>query len=249
MAASATTASASTGRSRRRARQEAQLIVQTARAEGEAKSKELELEAEKKIAERRAQMDREIAEGLSEMKASQARAAKREETLDRKLESINQRETKIDQRETRIRTLEESAEVAARDAASLREQMRTQLGKVADMTRFHQRYPQADEDFPEITAKLRKGKVVTLTVEYDEPLHDAPDPQHIPLRDWIVRDTAQAHLLHRERFVGHRFIIHRLVFHGCVIRHGVICRDGGIFGHRFSGVVGTTTGHQKQGQQ
>ena len=122
-------------RSRRRARQEAQLIVQTARAEGEAKSKELELEAEKKIAERRAQMDREIAEGLSEMKASQARAAKREETLDRKLESINQRETKIDQRETRIRTLEESAEVAARDAASLREQMRTQLGKVADMTR------------------------------------------------------------------------------------------------------------------
>lgn len=77
--------------------------------------------------------------------------------------------------------------------------------KIADMTRFNERYPKADEDFPEITAKLRKGKQVTLTVEYDEPLHDAPDPQHIPLRDWIVRDTAQAHKLHRERFVGHRF--------------------------------------------
>jgi len=77
--------------------------------------------------------------------------------------------------------------------------------KLADMTRFNERYPKADEDNPEITAKLRKGKKVTLTVEYDEALHDAPDPQHIPLRDWIVRDTAQAHRLHRERFVGHRF--------------------------------------------
>lgn len=79
--------------------------------------------------------------------------------------------------------------------------------KLADMTRFNERYPKADEDFPEITAKLRKGKQVTLTVEYDEPLHDAPDPQHIPLRDWIVRDTAQAHKLHRERFVGHCFTL------------------------------------------
>lgn len=122
-------------RSRRRARQEAELIGQTARAEGEAKAKELELEAEKKITERRAQMDRELAEGLSEMKASQARAAKREETLDRKLESINQRESKIDQRETRIRTLEDAAEAATREAESLREQMRTQLGRVAGMTR------------------------------------------------------------------------------------------------------------------
>ena len=77
--------------------------------------------------------------------------------------------------------------------------------KQSDMERFVERYPKADEDFPEITAKLKKGKKVTLTVEYDEPLHDAPDPQHIPLRDWIVRDTAQAHRLHRERFVGHKF--------------------------------------------
>lgn len=77
--------------------------------------------------------------------------------------------------------------------------------RLEDMERFNERYPKADEDFPEITKKLRAGKKITLNVEYNEPIHDAPDPQHIPLRDWIVRDTAQAHLLHRERFVGHRF--------------------------------------------
>ena len=122
-------------RSRRRARQEAELIVQTARAEGEAKSKEAELEAEKKIAERRAKMDKEIADGLADIKASQTRAAKREETLDRKLESINQREGKLEQRETRTKEREEAAEAAAREAESLREQMRTRLGKVAELTR------------------------------------------------------------------------------------------------------------------
>jgi ribonucrease Y len=122
-------------RSRRRARQEAELIVQTARAEGEAKAKEAELEAEKKIADRRAKMDKEIADGLADIKASQARAAKREETLDRKLESINQREGKLEQREIRTKEREEAAEAAAREAESLREQMRTRLGKVAELTR------------------------------------------------------------------------------------------------------------------
>jgi ribonucrease Y len=122
-------------RSRRRARQEAELIVQTARAEGEAKAKEAELEAEKKIADRRAKMDKEIADGLADIKASQARAAKREETLDRKLESINQREGKLEQREIRTKEREEAAETAAREAESLREQMRTRLGKVAELTR------------------------------------------------------------------------------------------------------------------
>jgi len=77
--------------------------------------------------------------------------------------------------------------------------------RLEDMERFDQRYPNADEDFPEITKKLRAGKKITLNVEYNEALHDAPDVQHIPLRKWIVRDTAQPHQLHRERFVGHAF--------------------------------------------
>ncbi|MFO0827878.1 MAG: ribonuclease Y [Phycisphaerales bacterium] len=123
------------GRSLRRARADAELLRQTARAEGEARAKEAELEAEKRISERRAQFDREIAEALAGIKESQSRATRREETLDRKLESINQRESKIEQRETRTRKLEEDAERDAREAESLREQMRSELGRVAELTR------------------------------------------------------------------------------------------------------------------
>lgn len=77
--------------------------------------------------------------------------------------------------------------------------------KQSDMERFDQRYPDANKDFPEIVAKLRKGQRVTLTVEYDEARQDAPEPTYVPLRNWRVRPTAQWHQLHRERYVGHFF--------------------------------------------
>ncbi len=122
-------------KSLRRAKAEGDLILQTARAEGEARSKELELDAERKISERRVQVDRELTEGLNELKQSQARATKREETLDRKLESINQRETKLDQREAKMKSREDATEAAARETEGLREEMRTRLSQVAQMTR------------------------------------------------------------------------------------------------------------------
>src|SRR3990167_1881699 len=71
--------------------------------------------------------------------------------------------------------------------------------KLEDMERFEERYPRADEDFPEIVAKLRKGKRVRLQVEYDEPIHDAPDLQHLPLRDWLPGGPPHNHPPPRER--------------------------------------------------
>ena len=75
----------------------------------------------------------------------------------------------------------------------------------ADMDRFVTRYPDAESDFPEIVKKLRAGKEVTLTVEYDEARQDDPELTYVSIRDWIVRPGAKWHQLHRERFVGHRF--------------------------------------------
>ena len=75
----------------------------------------------------------------------------------------------------------------------------------ADMRRFVERYPDANEDFPDVVAKLKKGQTVTLTVEYDEARQDNPEPTYIPVRDWLVRPAAKWYQLHRERFVGHRF--------------------------------------------
>jgi ribonuclease Y len=121
-------------RSLRRARAEGDLILQTARAEGEAKAKELELDGEKRATERRAQIDREMASALAEVKESQARAARREETLDKKLEAITQRETRIDQRESRIKTLETEAETIRDAQERLREELKQRLSAVSGMT-------------------------------------------------------------------------------------------------------------------
>lgn len=74
-----------------------------------------------------------------------------------------------------------------------------------DMERFLERYPNAHDDMPEIVAKLRKHQKVRFGVEYTEALYDAPDLTHIPLRSWVVRPNAKAHLLHREPLVGHYF--------------------------------------------
>lgn len=123
------------GRSLSRGRKDAAMLIQAATAEGEAKATELELDAERKISERRAQVDRELAEALVEIKATQARATKREETLDRKLESISQRETRLDERETKIREREEEVATAAKEAVALRERMQARLGEVAGLTR------------------------------------------------------------------------------------------------------------------
>jgi ribonuclease Y len=121
-------------RSLRRARAEGDLILQTARAEGEAKAKELELDGEKRATERRAQIDREMASALAEVKESQARAARREETLDKKLEAITQRETRIDQRESRIKTLETEAETIRDAQERLRDELKQRLSAVSGMT-------------------------------------------------------------------------------------------------------------------
>ncbi len=122
------------GRSIRRARTESRMILQTAKAEGEARARELELDAEKRMSERRTSIDREVSESLAEVKASQARALKREETLDRKLESINQREGKLEQREVRTKALEDQAAAAVRTAESTRDQMKSKLAEVAGLS-------------------------------------------------------------------------------------------------------------------
>ena len=77
--------------------------------------------------------------------------------------------------------------------------------KPDEVNRFLQRYPAAQRDYPGAYRKLRAGKIVRLNVEFNEARHDAPYVEYVPLRDWLVRDTAEWDALHREQFVGHRF--------------------------------------------
>ena len=88
-------------RSAAKATQEAERVVAAARAQADARAKTIELAAEKAATERRQALDREMQSALAEVKASQARAEKREEALDRKLGQIGDREQKLYAREQR----------------------------------------------------------------------------------------------------------------------------------------------------
>jgi ribonuclease Y len=71
---------------------------------------------------------------LADVKASQTRAEKREETLDRKLEQIGQREQKLESREQRIADLEKRTTELQANLETERATVREQIEKVAGMT-------------------------------------------------------------------------------------------------------------------
>jgi len=121
-------------RTLRAAREDAARLVKEGRDEGEAAAQRIQLEAERGATERRKEFDREIAEGLAELKESQARAARREETLDRKLERISERETRLERHEDELRERERAtteAESALRDE---REAVKARLAEVSQMS-------------------------------------------------------------------------------------------------------------------
>lgn len=121
-------------RTLRSAREQAARLIKEARDESEAAAQRTLLEAERAVAERRKEFDREIATGLAEIKESQSRAARREESLDHKLERISERETRLEQRDDQLR--QRDTELAAREV-EVRDrlvQVAARLGEVARMT-------------------------------------------------------------------------------------------------------------------
>jgi len=91
--------------------------------------------AMKAAGEKRAAVDRESKATQAKLDESLARAAKREETLDRKLESIGQRETKIESREQALKDREEAIDRAERETEAVRAELRGALSKVSGLSR------------------------------------------------------------------------------------------------------------------
>ncbi len=116
------------------AREEAARIVKEAHDESDATAQRIQLEAERTASDRRKEFDREIAEGLAEIKESQARAAKREETLDRKLERIGEREVRLEQREDALREREVGITATEAELADRRLEVQKRMGEVAGMS-------------------------------------------------------------------------------------------------------------------
>jgi len=117
------------------AKAQADLTADAIRSESEKKAREIELAAEKQASEKRAALDRDSKATQVKLDESLARAAKREETLDRKLESISQREQKIDSRETDLKKQEEDIRRGAEENERARTELRGALSKVAGLSR------------------------------------------------------------------------------------------------------------------
>ena len=94
---------ATTGKSIRTARAEGESIVEKARNEAQTEARRIESETEKKVDQRRKAVDKEAASMLADAKDSQARSAKREETLDQKLDQLTRREEKLERVQRQLR--------------------------------------------------------------------------------------------------------------------------------------------------
>ncbi|MFM7259294.1 MAG: Rnase Y domain-containing protein, partial [bacterium] len=117
------------------AKSQADLAADAMRSEAEKKAREIELAAEKASSEKRATLDRESKATQAKLDESLARAAKREETLDKKLESIGQRETKIDAREADLKRQEDDLKRASDENDRTRNELRGALSKVSGLSR------------------------------------------------------------------------------------------------------------------
>ena len=117
------------------AKAQAELAADAMRSEAEKKAREVELAAEKAASEKRATLDRESKATQAKLDESLARAAKREETLDKKLESIGLRETKIDAREADLKRQEDELKRANDENERTRTELRGALSKVSGLSR------------------------------------------------------------------------------------------------------------------
>jgi ribonucrease Y len=116
------------------ARQESERIKSIAANEAQNKAKEIELSARQEQIKRKEQFDRDTESAKNELKVHDARLAKREETLDRKLDTLSVKEKHLEDLETRLSQRDKA--MAAKDAqlGEVLVQQRQQLLQITGMS-------------------------------------------------------------------------------------------------------------------
>ena len=147
---------ATTGKSIRTARAEGESIVEKARNEAQTEARRIESESEKKIEDRRQAAEKESTSMLADAKDSQARSAKREKTLDQKLDQLTRREEKLEKKENRIEDLVAKREAALEEVTTNAEDLRNRLSQVASMSRDEARDVLLQETRQEIEHEAAK---------------------------------------------------------------------------------------------
>ena len=95
------------------ARRQAEQLLKEARNEAQTLQKQAELDARNELAKRREDFDRETSQARNEIKENERRLTKREDNLDRKLDTLTTKERYLDEFEAKIKQREES--VTTRD--------------------------------------------------------------------------------------------------------------------------------------
>ncbi len=106
------------------AKREAEQVLKEARQEAQAIQKQTELDARNDVAKLREEHERQTSDSRNELKEAERRLVKREDNLDRKLDTLTTKERYLDEFEGKIKQREET--VAAKDA------------KLDDLLKHHQ---------------------------------------------------------------------------------------------------------------
>jgi ribonuclease Y len=123
-----------TGNTIARSRAEADQTIKTAAVEADAIRQRAEADAEKTSAERRRQLEQEVADAQADIRQHQARLAKREDTLDQKMERLTEREERLDGRERALKEAEDVIEAGRLEVETTKSDLKARLRDVARLT-------------------------------------------------------------------------------------------------------------------
>ena len=123
------------GRTLQKAKSEAEQIVRVAKAEAQADAQKSALEAEKRVADLRRRAEDEANAKRAELREDEQRLKKREDLIDRKLETLATKEAGLDRQTESLRAKEAKAAQREEELGRLVQRQTEELLRVADMTR------------------------------------------------------------------------------------------------------------------
>ena len=120
---------------KKRAANEAGQILAAAKKDADKVRKEAELASKEEIFKRREEFEKETQEIRNELKLLERRLTRREDNLDQKTEAIGKHERVVDELEQQVAQRERQIRAQENQLASLLEQEKNALSKVAEMSR------------------------------------------------------------------------------------------------------------------
>jgi len=155
---------------KKRAANEAGQILAAAKKDADKVRKEAELASKEEIFKRREEFEKETQEIRNELKLLERRLTRREDNLDQKTEAIGKHERVVDELEQQVAQRERQIRAQENQLASLLEQEKNALSKVAEMSREDARKLLLQKLESEITheASALINRVIEQTKEQSE---------------------------------------------------------------------------------